>query len=124
MKLCLSCKSEFLNSAWKCKACNFKPKIINGIPQFSPSISGIGESYDPSWYDELAYLEKNNFWFVARNRLIHWLAKEHLPHYANYLEIGCGTGFVLQMLTNRFPHWNFIASEAQIRGIDFAKKRV
>lgn len=98
--------------------------MANGVIRFAPHISGASESYDPAWYEELAALEAGNFWFVARNRLIHWLAKRYLPASGSYLEVGCGTGFVLQMLQKTFAGWRIYATEAQPEGIAFACKRV
>ena len=91
---------------------------------FAPHISGANESYDPKWYAELASLEAKNFWFVERNRLIRLLATKFSGPQGSYLEVGCGTGFVLQMIRKTFPSWNIYATEAQPEGIEFVKKRV
>jgi SAM-dependent methyltransferase len=98
--------------------------IKDGNIHFSEHISGVTESYNPAWYEELAKLEAENFWFVARNRIIKWLAKRVLSVNGNYLEVGCGTGFVLQMLQKTFSGWKICATEAQPEGIEFARKRV
>lgn len=100
------------------------PTTVDGVISFSPEIVGVNESYDPAWYAQLGALEADNFWFVARNRLVKWLAKSFLPRNCHYLELGCGTGYVLQMLRNAFPKWRISASEAQTDGIIFAKNRV
>jgi SAM-dependent methyltransferase len=72
----------------------------------------------------LARLEAGNFWFVARNRLIRWMVMRYLLANGSYLEVGCGTGFVLQMLCKTFPKWRIYATEAQPEGIGFARQRV
>lgn len=124
MKCCLSCSAEIPGDAWKCGQCGWAPEISRDAVLFAPHISGAGESYDPAWYEELASLESRNFWFVARNRLIQWLAVRHFSRSGKYLEVGCGTGFVLQMLNKTFPGWTVFATEAQPEGIEFAKNRV
>lgn len=125
MKICLFCRSIIPNGkAWHCISCGWNPISIDDVVQFSPNISGASESYDPSWYKELATLETTNYWFVARNRLIQLLAKRYLSFTSSYLELGCGTGYVLQMLCKTFPSWSFSAAEAQHDGIFFAKSRV
>lgn len=100
------------------------PPQLNGVKLLAPHILGVTESYDPAWYDELAALEAGNFWFVARNRLIRWLAQRYISRTGKYLEVGCGTGFVLQMLHSTFPRWKISATEVHLEGIEFARKRV
>ena len=124
MKKCLSCGGTKLEDGWICTKCGWQPEWIGNVVLFAPHISGKSEGYDPAWYDELAALEAKNFWFVARNRLIRWLAQRHLTASKNYLEVGCGTGFVLQMLDRTFPDWQIFATEAQPEGIQFARSRV
>jgi len=123
MKVCLGCFTEISGEKWKCTQCGWDPVLINGVYFFAPEISGVTESYDPTWYAELATLEENNFWFGARNKLISWLAKKFCPLEAKYLEVGCGTGFVLRMLEKKFPLWSIFATEAQPEGITFSQKR-
>lgn len=124
MKICISCSREITGQSWHCSHCGWIPRETEEVINFAPHISGVTESYDPGWYDELATLEVENFWFVARNRLIRWLAKRQLPADGNYLEVGCGTGFVLQMLRETFPKWRIYATEAQPEGVGFARQRV
>lgn len=124
MRICLACATEINLPAWNCARCGWTPEHSGNLVLFAPHISGAGESYDPGWYEELASLESSNFWFVARNHLIRWLASRYFPLNGKYLEVGCGTGYVLQMLHKSFPGWTMFASEAQPEGIEFAKKRV
>jgi SAM-dependent methyltransferase len=124
MKICLNCHDEIEGNIWICRACNWEPLNVNGVRHFAPHIAGTIESYDPEWYAELASLEANNFWFTARNQLIQWLAKSYLQQAETYLEVGCGTGFVLKMIGETFPDWKMHATEVQPKGIEFAKQRV
>jgi SAM-dependent methyltransferase len=125
MKRCLACSGLFEAAGWACPACGRAPVVRDGIPHFAAGISaGANESYDPAWYEELARLEDGNFWFRARNRLIGWLAGRHLPGEIDFLEIGCGTGYVLQMLRREFPGWRVRAAEAHAEGLQFAARRV
>lgn len=124
MKICLFCLRPLLDKSWQCSKCGWMPPILNGAIRFAPHIEGLTESYDPSWYKELAMLESRNFWFAGRNRLINWIVKRYLPVNGNYLEVGCGTGFVLQMLQKSLKEWRIYATEAQPEGISFAKNRV
>lgn len=124
MKRCLKCDFLFLGDGWRCPQCSWSPEFIDGMPIFAKDISGANESYDPAWYKELVALEEKNFWFNARNELIQWFAKKYISENANYLELGCGSGFVLQMLHKTFPVWKISATEAQVDGLAFARSRV
>ena len=124
MKICVACSTKIGGATWRCPNCGMEPAQTNGVHFFAPHISGATESYDPSWYADLASLEAGNFWFRARNQLIGWLARRYCRTTGNYLEVGCGTGFVLQMLCAGFPEWSVFATEAQPEGIEFAANRV
>lgn len=124
MRLCLSCGTGLGVETWRCVECGWQPGRAGDVVLFAPHISGESEGYDPAWYDKLVELEVKNFWFVSRNRLIQWLARRHLPARGTYMEVGCGTGFVLQMLHRTFPDWRIFATEAQPEGIQFARGRV
>lgn len=124
MKRCLSCLATFQSESWECPQCHWEPARREGRDHFADHIDGADESYDPVWYSELATLEARNFWFIARNRVIGWLARKYLPETARYLEIGCGTGFVLQMLQREFPNWQVTGTEAMAEGLAFAAGRL
>jgi SAM-dependent methyltransferase len=69
-------------------------------------------------------LEARNFWFRARNRLIVWALQRYAPAFTNFLEVGCGTGYVLQGIAEAFPAARIGGSEAQTEGLQFAAARV
>lgn len=124
MKRCLTCNAAFESSGWQCPKCGFCPTCRGGILRFAPDLADASKGYNPAWYEELVRLEGRHFWFRARNRLIAWLARRHIPSNAAFLEIGCGTGYVLQMLRQEFPHWRIIASEVLAHAFSFAARRV
>ena len=124
MKRCLACNTAFESAGWQCPSCGVAPEQRSGILLLAPGTAERTESYDPAWYQELARLEDANFWFRARNRLIRWLARRHLPSRGTFLEIGCGTGYVMSMLRGEFSGWTFIGSEVHGDGLRFAGQRV
>lgn len=124
MKHCVSCSKNFDSESWECPACHWRPDVRDGHEHFAPDIDGANDSYDPAWFPELAALERRNFWFIARNRLLQSLARRYLPANARYLELGCGTGFVLSMLERTFPGWSVVGTEAMPQGLPYASGRV
>jgi SAM-dependent methyltransferase len=79
--------------------------------------------YDSAIFEELAALEDQSFWFRARNRLIVALAREVSRPGDSFLEIGCGTGYVLQALARQCG-LSVTGSELFAEGLAFARERV
>ncbi len=88
------------------------------------------EYFNPDGFEYLYNSESQSFWFNARNKLIVWFLdkyfnrKRQKGEKIKYLEIGCGTGFVLQAVKNKFPDWDITGTELFEEGLAFAKKRV
>ena len=123
MKRCLDCITAFDATSWRCPSCGHEPAQRDGFRLFAPRVAD-DEGYDPTVYRELADLEEGNFWFVARNRLLLHLMARFVPERGRVLELGCGTGFVLKALRERWPHWQLEGSELHLAGLELARKRV
>jgi SAM-dependent methyltransferase len=76
------------------------------------------------YFKELAELEAKNFWFRARNSLILWALRKYSPDLKSFLEIGCGTGFVISAVSKRFPEARLMGSEYFEEGLVYARQRV
>lgn len=76
------------------------------------------------YFKELAALEAGNFWFRARNKLILWAIQKYSPELKSFLEIGCGTGFVISAISKRFPKARMSGSEYFEEGLAYARQRV
>ena len=76
------------------------------------------------YFKELVTLEEGNFWFGARNKLILWMLSRYSPEMKSFLEIGCGTGFVIAAISKRFPHARLLGSEYLQEGLVFARQRL
>lgn len=86
-----------------------------------------GGGYDPAFFDELAAIEDQHFWFRARNRLIYELAKKicsHIEPGYRVLEVGCGTGNVLRALRDACSAGRVVGLELWFEGIRHAQRRV
>jgi trans-aconitate methyltransferase len=76
------------------------------------------------YFKELAELEAGNFWFRGRNKLILWALNKYSPDLKSFLEIGCGTGFVIAAISKRFPEARLSGSEYLEEGLAYARQRL
>ena len=87
---------------------------------------GKRTSYDPDYFARLFAIEDRHFWFKTRNRIIATLVKQETvslsPGY-RVLEIGCGTGNVLQVLEQACPKGIVMGMDLFGQGLQFARRR-
>ncbi len=124
MRVCLRCEAEIHSPAWQCEACGHSPVMSGGFPAFAPELAVDNAGYDDTYFAELFHLESGNYWFRARNALLIAMLQRHFPQAQDYLEIGCGTGFVLAGVASARPDLKLHASEISSRGLPFAAGRV
>lgn len=122
MKWCHVCTRAFTTDA--CPECGWQPGHVDGFPSYAPELARSGQGYDPSYYHEIARLETRHFWFQARNRLIVHTLRRYFPGARSFLEIGCGTGMVLQAIHAAFPKLATSGSELFVEGLGFARQRL
>jgi SAM-dependent methyltransferase len=123
MKVCLPCGQRFQAGGWVCPACGRSPAERGQYPAFAPDTTEAGDSYDAACFSRLATLETGNFWFEARNRLVVWALRRYFPAARNFLEIGCGTGFVLAGIQRAFPALALAGAEVFSEGLAHARGR-
>lgn len=121
MKLCMSCQRGFAGNDWCCPICGFTPRVVNGCPSFAQP--GENDGFRPELFAELAQLEAGHFWFRGRNRLLLWALGRYFPAAASFLEVGCGTGYVLAGIASARPR-HLVGSEYFAEGLPFAAARV
>jgi len=124
MKKCPNCSLVHEATGWQCPGCAFVPPAHAGIPLLAPALAHGGAGFDPELFSVLAATEEANFWFCARNRLILWALRRYFPVMQRFLEVGCGTGFVLSGVAKAFPAASLAGSEIFVEGLPFAAGRV
>jgi len=95
-----------------------RPRVADG------SLRGGG--YDSFFFDQVARIEDQHFWFRARNRLIFKLTRKitsTLPPGYRVLEVGCGTGNVLRVLSKACPDGKVVGLELSFDGLRHAQSR-
>lgn len=95
-----------------------------GFPAFSPSLATSSNGFHGGYFSDLAPLEAAHFWFRARNRLVISSLERYFPNCTSFLEIGCGTGFVLSGIRAARPDLRLAGSDVFCEGLDFARQRL
>ncbi len=124
MKRCLNCSTTFEGRDWLCPACGWRPEQSGPVPVFSPELARNNCGFKASYFAPLASREAGHFWFRARNTLIEWALGKYGAAVSSFMEIGCGTGFVLQGIAHHFPNIRLAGSEIYPEGIAFAAERI
>jgi SAM-dependent methyltransferase len=124
MKKCLTCGMIFPTSDRFCPSCKWSPVLRDGFLAYAPALAKEGDGFRSSYFAELADMEEGYFWFRARNRLIVWAVGKYCAGLHSFLEIGCGTGFVLYGISSAYPEVQLHGSEIFTTGLAFAVSRV
>lgn len=134
MKRCLSCLKPFDSAVWACPHCGQAPAQRGELQAFAPALAEHGadpnnKGFENKLFGQLAALEAKHFWYRVRNRLIIWAMRQYFPHLAvsrqaSFLEIGCGTGYVLSGVRQAIPQLACAGSEIFVEGLQFAAERL
>jgi SAM-dependent methyltransferase len=123
MKKCLACAHAFESASWRCPTCSWQPALLDGRLSFSAELAENNAGFSPEYFADLATFEDGHFWFESRNRLLMWALQQYFPTMRSALEVGCGTGFVLKAMAERFTQVTFAGSEVFREGLTFAAQR-
>jgi SAM-dependent methyltransferase len=124
MKKCLVCNFVFPSQERFCPDCGWKPDLQSGLLTYAPALAQEAEGFKASYFTDLADVEEDSFWFRARNSLIIWVLGKYCPLLGSFLEIGCGTGFVLSGIAKAFPQAKVHGSEIFTEGLRYAASRL
>ena len=90
------------------------------------SAESAHKSYDPEFFAKLADVESRHFWFRTRNQVITGLTRQFAKDWSDgyrVLEVGCGTGNVLQALEKACSRGVVVGMDLFAEGLAFARKR-
>ena len=124
MKRCLACEALFEGLDWTCPKCGRHPALRGEIYRFTEEPPEACAGFKPEYFARLAEIEESNFWFRARNELIQWAVRNYFPDAKAFFEIGCGTGFVLAGIHDKFPRIRLAGSEIFADGLAIAQARL
>lgn len=95
---------------------------MNGFRAFEQTWNVSG--FPPDVFENLYQAEARNFWFRVRNDILLWAIDRFFPNVLTMLEIGCGTGFVLEGIATENPGIRLYGSELFPQGLEFASQRL
>lgn len=124
MKICSECQAPYASEQWSCAQCGHRVARRNSFAAFAPELEDRQEGFKADFYETYAHLENSHFWFRARGRLITWSLTKYAPHMRSFLEIGCGTGYILSRVAAAFPTARLLGSEMFSIGLKFASSRL
>lgn len=124
MQICLTCEQQFKADNWRCPACGWLPEFQQGYPVFASHLLGKSDGFEEKLFALLAEIEPGHFWFESRNHLLLWALRRYFPHARNFLEIGCGTGFVLAGIHSNNSGLALSGSDIFSEGLAFAQARL
>lgn len=123
MKKCLGCGATYPSSNSCCTACGAEPNKQEGFTAYAPALAHEGGGFKAKYFADLAGLEAGHFWFRARNRLIIWALGKYCPDFRSFLEIGCGTGYVLSGIAQAYTGAQLHGSDIFTAGLNVAADR-
>ncbi|MEG0879663.1 MAG: class I SAM-dependent methyltransferase [Janthinobacterium sp.] len=124
MKRCGACQALYPPTPSACPACGHAPPILDGFPAYAPELAHGGGGFKANYFADLAKLESDNFWFRARNELILMALEKYCQGFQSFLEIGCGTAYVLSGVARRHPTAALYGSEIFVAALGFAAARL
>ncbi len=97
---------------------------IQGFKCYAPELAISNEDFPVEGFEILFQKEEQNFWFQSRNQVILSLFTKYTSiQNATFLEIGCGTGFVLRAIGQSGNH-RVSGAEIHVEGLKFARIRL
>ena len=124
MKRCLVCGKVYERRYDVCPSCRRIPTQEQGFSVFAPELAHGGANFTSTDFSYLAKKEEKSFWFTNRSKLIVHFLHTYANSMKSFMEIGCGTGYVLSCIHKEFPHTEITGAEVFIEGLQFARQRL
>jgi SAM-dependent methyltransferase len=124
MRRCISCNTTLGETSWNCSNCGYHPIQHEHWLSFVTSNEGELEGFESGFFDALKQIEDGHYWFEARNHIIISMLRRFFPTAQSFLEIGCGTGFVLQGIAKAIPSLALTGGELFANGLHYAHQRL
>lgn len=124
MIVCSKCTHAIADIASRCLQCGWQASQIGGFVAFAPDLAHAGGGFRADAFARLYAQEHRHFWFRVRNDVILRLLHQFAPKMQSFFEIGCGTGYVMNAVAQRFPGTKIFGGELFVNGLYFAAQRI
>lgn len=98
--------------------------MVEGYYAFSPQSATHNDGLADDAHHVLNDLQDQSFWFRGRNKIIQEVIRSYFPDATNVLEIGCGSGYVLNGIRAVLPKAKLTGTEIFSYGLSYAANRV
>jgi len=101
------------------------PAIVNGIPSFAPHlVDDARTGFSQIEIEEMEDSQRGSFYWKARNNTIAFLLSRYFPDCRRVLDIGCGTGYVTELLCRAAPEATVYATDTSVAGLTMTAQRL
>ncbi len=70
---------------------------------------------DPQLFTTFAAVERTHWWFTARRDIVLSVTDRYVPPGGAILDVGCGTGYFIESLRDRYSAWGVDPSPISVR---------
>lgn len=124
MKRCLSCDAGYGGPDWSCPVCGARTLERDGRLVFAPELAEGGFGDADYAHEAIAAAEARHFWFDSRRRLVVSALSRHAEKAQSLLEVGCGTGFVLEGVRRARPHLALTGTDVLVSSLSRTAQRL
>ena len=102
-----------------------QPELKFNTPSMNTKALNSELPFPSNEFERISRVETKSWWFRSRNEIILWALGRTDPKQGDtFLEVGCGTGFVLSAVSKELPGLKLNATEFFGEGLEIAKLRV
>jgi len=87
-------------------------------------MSMVCGGYSDAACARLAQFEDGHYWFEPRRRLIIWALQRYFPDARSFVDVGCGTGFVLAGIADACPGVSLSGTDFLDTGVTMTQARL
>lgn len=124
MKQCVGCGKPVTAADWRCEACGYAPRMVNGWPSFVAGEVAGPKEFNRGVYTRMVACEEQSFYHRTRRRLILWALASLFPAARRLYDLGVGTGYVLDGIRSANPELELYGSDLALDSLAVTTERI